>query len=112
MSPFIKIAELLGVDEVRVSHSVNASTILVRIGDAWLASTIDFRTLADAKNMTAEIGNILYDLGAALKKSLNIAEARGEDLDRLAATMGMTREPVQRRPASRFEAVVEELKKL
>lgn len=110
MSPFTKIAELLGVDEVRVAHGLNNSTVSIRIGDTWLAASLD--SLVDSKNMNGEIVDILMQLTEGLRRSLNLADAKGEDLDRLASMMGVTRVPEQRRPMNRFEAVAEELKKL
>ncbi len=106
VNPFAEIAELLGVDEVKVSHHLVESIVSVRIGDTWLSSTIDFRTLADSKSMKGEIADNLRQLAETLRKSVNVADAKGEDLDRLASIMGITR---VRRPANRFEAVVEEL---
>lgn len=114
-----KLCELLGVDEIKLARGVNHTTVSLRIGEKWMATRIAFDRLAEAKNMQAEIGNIVFDLARALKDSLNIAEARGPQLDELAANMGITRQPAQpaqqpeqRRPMNRFEAIAEELKKL
>jgi hypothetical protein len=108
---FTKIAELLGVDEVRTSQHIGGMTVYVRIGSVWQSADINFRVLRDAKNMRDEIGKIMFELTRNMKYKLGIDGLSGADLDRAAALVGVQREPEQRR-LNRFEAVVEELEKL
>lgn len=118
-----RMAELLGVDEVRVVHGLNRSKVSVRLGDLWADIEIDYAKLEDAKNATDELGRIVFNLAEDLRQRYSIETARAEVLDQIAATAGITRRPglplpptstppKPRRPLTRFEAIAEELKKL
>lgn len=119
MNPTAQMASLLGVDEVRVAHGLNTTTVSIRIAGEWVAATIDYRTLADAKDMNVELGKIVFKLADNLRLKYSVESARAEVLDQIASTYGMVRrpasplpEPAPPRPKNRFEAIAEELKKL
>lgn len=100
-----KLAALLGVDELVIGKaSMGAITISARLGGMWMSTSIEMETISVAKNQPETIGEILSDLTVNLKRAVagDAYFARGE----------VKRESEQPRPQNRFEAVVEELKKL
>ena len=112
MNCWKQIAEQLGVDEVQTSQGISSINVRVRIGSRWSSTTIDTNQLEDVKNPAIMCADRLYELVQRLKRDVWIGEARGEDLDRAASLVGLTREPEARQLPSRFAAVAEELKKL
>lgn len=109
-----RLALLLGVDELQANRaSLGGITVRARLGDQWMATTIELNQIYAAGSATAKIADTLSELASALKQSmLTIDTASGEALDKIAENYGVTRTPEQPRPQNRFEAVVEELKKL
>ena len=128
MNCWKQIAEQLGVDEIQTSQGISSINVWVRIGNLWSSTTIDTNQLEDVKNPALMCADRFRELVQRLKRDVAradykvaavvspgdgwIDEARGEDLDRAASLVGLTREPEARQLPSRFAAVAEELKKL
>lgn len=118
-----KVAQLLGVDEVKIDNVGDVWRASVRIGNMWVSSTADIMTIIeDTKDPSSTFSRLFFDLADNLRQRLSIETARGEVLDGLAAIQGVQRVPTsrppimktetQKQPANRFEAVVAELKKM
>ena len=119
-----RLDSVLGIHGWKSRHYAIGSTqiaceLSIRIAGEWVAATIDYRTLADAKDMNVELGKIVFKLADNLRLKYSVESARAEVLDQIASTYGMVRrpasplpEPAPPRPKNRFEAIAEELKKL
>lgn len=114
MNAYQQVAQMLGVEEVKIVRRLNRTTVSIRNVDVWQATSFNQQDLEDTMDPNVEIGRRIYQLADDMRQRFSIESARGEVLDDIARTAGVQRrpEPPQKRPANRFEAIAEEPKKI
>lgn len=79
-----KLAELIGIDEVRkYGTSSNGIVLRARLGGRWVAETIDISALEDTKNATMFICDVLFRMAERLKAAVLIDRTANKVMDAL-----------------------------